>query len=735
MLVSVVTVAQKHYGITKKKDWATYKKAENLVQKHSYYNAIDLLKSLSDSLQDIDQVQYKLGDAYLLARDYKNAAIHLEKVANNQEREAAIPMSIYEYAQSLHMQGEYNKAKTQYMRFMRLKNNNKSIKIQKKICRKLVSSCDWALAEQENDAEYVKIENVKGDVNHAYTDFSPVVLNDDHLIFASLRADSVLTVGTDYEPAYTVSLYETTKENDEWSEPTKLPFANATFQNTANGAYNLDSSKFYFSKCFFNREHAMQCHLYYSERVTEGYYTGSHKIHGGINTASTSSTQPAFQRAIAGRGKNKHEVTVMYFVSDRPGGVGGKDIWYTIIDNDKYSTPVNSKRINTELDEVSPYYDDANKVMYYSSQLQKGFGGFDVIKAKGRLKNWSSRENMGQPYNTSYDDTYFVPSMDSSKTKDGHGFLVSNRPGGHALKSETCCDDIYSYLAYEPEHVVVDGIVTEYYTEPDTTYTYSVDSTVFKMVKKQKVYAVDTAITITNIEKMDTLENVKIGYVQKRFTETWEEGDYSGFEDKIVWNDSLNKGDYKFDLIKEKEYAMVIQKDSGTAQLYNLDSVIKTQPSEDYITHNIKTKVEKKVEPIVIDVEEKDDTPKELSLDLTKKELKETKTFLLKDMYYDVNKDQLQDRSKPSLELLLAFLEANPSVKIEIAGHTDSDGSDEYNKELSQRRAETVLKFLVKNRIAESRLTAKGYGEVKPIATNQTVAGRQKNRRTEITIL
>lgn len=736
-MLTVVGMSQKkkHYGITKKKDWVAYKKAENLIQKHSYYNAIDLLKSLSDSSQTIDQVQYKLGSAYLLARDYKNAATHLKQVANNQERLAVLPMSIYEYAQSLHMQGKYNQAKTQYLRFMRLKNKNKPIKIQKKICRKLIASCDWALEELDKDANYVTIENVKGDINHAYTDFSPVIINDKHLLFASLRADTVLTVGADYEPSYTVNLYESTKEEGEWSEPTKLPYANASFQNTANGAYNLDSSKFYFSKCFFNREHEMQCHLYYSERVADGYYTGSHKIHGGINTASSSSTQPAFQKAVAGRGKRRHDVTVMYFVSDRPGGLGGKDIWYSIIDNDKYSTPINCKRINTPLDEVSPYYDNTNMTMYYSSQLQKGFGGFDIIKAKGRLKSWRERINMGQPYNTSYDDTYFVPSLDSSETKQGHGFLVSNRPGGHALKSETCCDDIYSYLEYEPEHVIMDGIVTEFYTVPDTSYTYKIDSSVFEMVNKEKVYAIDTTVTITEIEKTDSLENVKIGYVQKRFTDSWEEGDYSAFEDKITWNDSLNKGDYKFDLIKEKEYLMVVQKDSGRATLYNLDSVIKTQPSKDYITHNIKTEVEKREKPVLDTVSVTAEDPKELSLDLTKKDLKETKTFLLKDMYYDVNKDQLQDRSKPSLELLLAFMEANPSVKIEIAGHTDSDGSEEYNEELSQRRAETVLKFLVKNGITESRLSAKGYGEAKPIATNQTVAGRQKNRRTEITIL
>ena len=109
-------------------------------------------------------------------------------------------------------------------------------------------------------------------------------------------------------------------------------------------------------------------------------------------------------------------------------------------------------------------------------------------------------------------------------------------------------------------------------------------------------------------------------------------------------------------------------------------------------------------------------------------------------MYYDVNKDQLQDRSKPSLQLLLGFLEANPTVSIEIAGHTDSDGTNEYNADLSQRRAETVLKFLIEKGIAKERLQAKGYGETKPIAPNfnadktPNLEGRKANRRTEFSV-
>ncbi len=722
---SVLSYAQ-HYGIVSKSQWTSYKKATALIKKHSYYNAIDLLYDLTDSLPDNDRVNYTLGKTYLATRDYKNAELWLKKVAETQTKEAEYPRSVYEYAQALHMQGKYHVAKTQYFRFLRIKARNKNIKTLQKVTRTHISSCNWAIIELQEDPQYVKIDLLKGDVNHSYTDFSPMALADDHLIFASLRADTILSVGADFQPKYNVNLYETYKEGGVWEEPSKLIYANLPYQNTANGAYNPDSSRFYFTQCFFNRDHQIQCHIHYAERVAEGKYEGNHKVHSHINSTPSTSTQPTFQKYVKGRGRKKKEITVMYFVSNRVGGVGGMDIWYTTVnEKGKFSAPVNCKRINTALDEVSPYYDTEKGKLYYSSNLRKGFGGFDVFAVKGTQKRWRTVENIGRPYNTSYDDVYFVPSKDSSKLKVEHGFLVSNRPGGHSLKSETCCDDIYSFEEYIPKHVWVEGVVTELHKVPDTNQVVNAITSIDSI-----------AIEPVEIEVADTLNNVKIGYVQKRYANSWEDGDYSGFTDKIVWNDSLNKGGYGFDLIKEKEYLMVVDKGNGSpAELINLDSVIR-KSNTDRIVYNMTAPRYVHVDTVAEAVEKIETKEiKVLTLDVTKKELKENKTFLLENMYYDVNKDQLQNRSVPSIELLLSVMEAHPSIRVEIAGHTDSDGTDEYNEDLSQRRAETVRNYLIKHGITATRLVAKGYGESKPTATNKTVAGRQKNRRTEITIL
>ena len=106
----------------------------------------------------------------------------------------------------------------------------------------------------------------------------------------------------------------------------------------------------------------------------------------------------------------------------------------------------------------------------------------------------------------------------------------------------------------------------------------------------------------------------------------------------------------------------------------------------------------------------------------------------MKNIFFDFDKATLRPESTSELERLMKFLNDIPSMKIEIAGHTDSKGADDYNLKLSANRAQAVVDHLTKNGIASSRLTAKGYGETKPIAGNDTDEGRQLNRRTEFEI-
>ena len=121
--------------------------------------------------------------------------------------------------------------------------------------------------------------------------------------------------------------------------------------------------------------------------------------------------------------------------------------------------------------------------------------------------------------------------------------------------------------------------------------------------------------------------------------------------------------------------------------------------------------------------------------DLVNQKLEPGKPILLKNIYFEFDKDELMPRSYVELNKLLKIMHNNPKLRIEIAGHTDALGDDDYNLKLSQRRAEAVVKFLTDNKIATARLRARGAGERSPIATNDTDEGRAQNRRVEFTVL
>jgi outer membrane protein OmpA-like peptidoglycan-associated protein len=111
------------------------------------------------------------------------------------------------------------------------------------------------------------------------------------------------------------------------------------------------------------------------------------------------------------------------------------------------------------------------------------------------------------------------------------------------------------------------------------------------------------------------------------------------------------------------------------------------------------------------------------------------KVYTLDNVFFDVSKASLRDASYKELNELVEYLKRRTGVRIEIAGHTDSNGDDAMNMKLSQKRADRVKQYLVNQGIDVSRIVAKGYGETKPVARNTSSEGRQKNRRTEVHIL
>ncbi|OQX53087.1 MAG: hypothetical protein B5M53_07420, partial [Candidatus Cloacimonas sp. 4484_209] len=115
--------------------------------------------------------------------------------------------------------------------------------------------------------------------------------------------------------------------------------------------------------------------------------------------------------------------------------------------------------------------------------------------------------------------------------------------------------------------------------------------------------------------------------------------------------------------------------------------------------------------------------------------MKKGQVITLRGIYFDTGKATIRPESYPVLDDAVRVLKANPTVIVEIAGHTDSVGSDSYNMRLSDARANSVRTYLISRGISPTRLIARGYGETMPIASNATREGRQMNRRIEFRVL
>ena len=125
----------------------------------------------------------------------------------------------------------------------------------------------------------------------------------------------------------------------------------------------------------------------------------------------------------------------------------------------------------------------------------------------------------------------------------------------------------------------------------------------------------------------------------------------------------------------------------------------------------------------------------EVVKDIELKNIKVGTKIVLRNIFFDFDKSTLRPESKTELDRLIGLLNDIPTLKIEIGGHTDSKGSDEYNLTLSANRAKAVVDYLINAGISGSRLKSAGYGETSPMDTNETDEGRQNNRRTEFEIL
>jgi outer membrane protein OmpA-like peptidoglycan-associated protein len=379
---------------------------------------------------------FETADLYRLTRNYKKAEEAYNLVYSKSP--GAYPFALYYKGVMQKMNGKYEEAEVSLLAFKK-KEQNVGDKDFKKLLAREIAGCDSGLVYQQFP-DNVKIENAGNSVNQPHAEFSPVIIDSTNMLFGALRMETVkyfdiTEENKEVQPSRQV--YKAEKINGKWEDKGKFEVVNDPEMDMGNVVYSSVSGKYFFTKCT-KIKGKNSCKIYFTEKVN-GEYIKPVLLPSPVNLEGYTSTQPAV--VLDSTGKRE----ILYFVSDRPEGKGGLDIWYSSYNSKKkeWSEPTNFSFINTSESEMTPFYHVPAQTFYFSSNGHVSAGGLDVYKTKRVNGRYTKPENLSFPINSPQDD------LDFKLDKNGkNGFVVSNRPGGTPFFHETCCDDIYAFTIY-----------------------------------------------------------------------------------------------------------------------------------------------------------------------------------------------------------------------------------------------------------------------------------------------
>lgn len=376
----------------------------------------------------------------------------------------------------------------------------------------------------------------------------------------------------------------------------------------------------------------------------------------------------------------------LFYASSKEGGEGGIDIYHATKQGDKWSAPVNlGETINTEYDEDGPSFDVNTNTLYFSSNGHNSMGGLDVYFSEydEDLGEWSKPENLGYPVNSPEDDLHFVISSDgkvayyATTRKDSRGehdiYLVTPPHELHVEDSIPSSDSLANKGPLDPLKVDSAAVVAE----------------PAEKIGDQS-YFIEVLVTNEDGEEIPALAKV----TDLTNNSLYDSKDFTG----------VFKSEFRNE--EDKTYVLTVESEGYLYQTLRLE--VPAMGTEEFTMNK--------------------------TIVLKKPKLK--KVNVLRNVYFEFDNYTINHKSIQELKLLHKYMEETPSAVIELAGHTCFIGPPSYNNTLSHKRALAVKNYLIKKGVSSSRIVAKGYGESKPLATNDDEEeGRELNRRTEFIIL
>ena len=382
LLISFPCFSQGSLSTKKKKAIQWYTEADNYRVRGQFAEAIALLERALEKDEDFHEAWFRLGQTYKMARKYPKAAEIFERAIEHNPLNKPLTGIYYELGEIYMGLGQYDQAQGHLTKYLTSRPGNKN-KIEQ--AHRMIKNAEYALEHRGKEAS-VQLDPMPETVNAFPMQYFPVLTADKKTLIYTRR----LGTHNDHDEDLVVS-----RRNDQgdWSEPVSLSPNINTQLNEGTSTISADGRTLIFTSCY-GRETVGNCDLYISYKEGDTW-TVPANMGEPVNSTSWDS-----QPSLSADGRT------LFFVSNRPGGYGKIDIWYSrLLPTQKWSIPVNAGNIvNTSADEVSPFIHANHSTLFFSSDGHQGFGGFDVFKSEwSGGEKFTEPQNIGPPINTAAD--------------------------------------------------------------------------------------------------------------------------------------------------------------------------------------------------------------------------------------------------------------------------------------------------------------------------------------------
>ena len=434
---------------------------------------------------------------------------------------------------------------------------------------------------------------------------------------------------------------------------------------------------------------------FYESDLINGKWSEANPLEGNINS-------PQFNEGAQNISQDGE--WLIFTGCNFPEGIGSCDLYISRLTKQGWSHPENlGQNINSEYWESSPSLSPDKKDLYFSSSVPGGFGGTDIwVSHRNANGRWGPALNLGAEINTAGNEgspfihadnqTLYFNSTGHQGYSDKSDLFVSHKqPDGSWRKPENLGYPINT-IDEEGSLIVSSDGKTAYYASDRSDTKGGLDIYTFELREdlrplktlwvKGKVYDKKTLNGLpSSVELTDVVSKQQISKLQ-----------------------TDENGNYLVTLPIGKDYAFNVNRKGYLFYSENFD-----------LSHNPADSV--------------------YQIDIPLQPIEVNANIILKNVFFDTKQTQLKPESITELDNLVLLLTENPSLKIQIGGHTDNVGKPEDNQKLSLGRAVAVVNYLLGKGIKNERLTFKGFGETKPIADNKTEQGKALNRRTEVIVV